>query len=134
MTVLVSKGLILCWTQFLTCILKQKKSQQVIAGTLLVLPTPSTDYFYLTNYCPKENVNNFSLRRLFYSRQLFQKQTVVPLHRQTTRCCGNYQSQRLIVAQTVNLLKSDIQWEVHKLCIHKRTRQGTTTVFYQLFI
>jgi len=22
----------------------------------------------------------------------------------------------------------------HELCIHKRTQQGTTTVFYQLFI
>ena len=29
--------------------------------------------------------------------------------------------------------RRDIQWE-HELCIHKRTRQRTTTVFYQLFI
>ena len=26
---------------------------------------------YLSGYCPKENVNNFVLRRTFYSRQLF---------------------------------------------------------------
>jgi len=26
---------------------------------------------YLSGYCPKENVNNFVLRRMFYSRQLF---------------------------------------------------------------
>jgi len=26
---------------------------------------------YLSSYCPKENVNNFVLRRTFYSRQLF---------------------------------------------------------------
>ena len=26
---------------------------------------------YLSSYCPKENVNDFVLRRTFYSRQLF---------------------------------------------------------------
>ena len=26
---------------------------------------------YLSGYCPKENVNDFVLRRTFYSRQLF---------------------------------------------------------------
>ena len=26
---------------------------------------------YLSGYCPKENVNYFVLRRMFYSRQLF---------------------------------------------------------------
>jgi len=26
---------------------------------------------YLSGYCPKENVNDFVLRRMFYSKQLF---------------------------------------------------------------
>ena len=30
-----------------------------------------TDYFLSTGYCPKEKVNDFVLRRTFYSRQLF---------------------------------------------------------------
>ena len=30
-----------------------------------------TDYFLLTGYCPKKKVNDFVLRRTFYSRQLF---------------------------------------------------------------
>ena len=37
-------------------------------------PSSSSTYIltdYLSGYCPKENVNNFVLRRTFYSRQLF---------------------------------------------------------------
>ena len=37
-------------------------------------PSSSPTYIitdYLSGYCPKENVNNFVLRRMFYSRQLF---------------------------------------------------------------
>ena len=30
-----------------------------------------TDYFLSTGYCPKKKVNDFVLRRTFYSRQLF---------------------------------------------------------------
>ena len=33
-------------------------------------PSSSPGYT-ATDYCPKEIVNNFDLRRLFYSRQLF---------------------------------------------------------------
>ena len=37
-------------------------------------PSSSPAYMitdYLSSYCPKENVNDFVLRRMFYSRQLF---------------------------------------------------------------
>ena len=37
-------------------------------------PSSSSTYIltdYLSGYCPKENVNDFVLRRTFYSRQLF---------------------------------------------------------------
>ena len=40
------------------------KSQYMIAGTLLVLPTYSTDYFLLI-----QGIYNFGLRRPFYSKQ-----------------------------------------------------------------
>jgi len=33
-----------------------------------------TDYLS-TGYCPKENVNDFDLRRLFYSKQVFLRTT-----------------------------------------------------------
>ena len=42
------------------------KSWYVIAGTLLVLPTHSTNYFVYLLICI-----NFSLRKLFYSKQCF---------------------------------------------------------------
>jgi len=34
-------------------------------------PTYTITDYLSTGYCPKENVFNFGLRRLFYSRQLF---------------------------------------------------------------
>ena len=37
-------------------------------------PSSSSTYTltdYLSGYCPKENINDFVLRRTFYSRQLF---------------------------------------------------------------
>jgi len=37
-------------------------------------PSSSPAYMitdYLSSYCPKENINNFVLRRTFYSKQLF---------------------------------------------------------------
>ena len=60
----------LCWTWFRTRIPMMTVSQYVIAGPLLVLPT-LTDYFLSTDYCPKEIVNDFDLRRSFYSKQVF---------------------------------------------------------------
>ena len=60
----------LCWTRFWTRIPMMTVSRYVIAGPLLVLPT-LTDYFLSTDYCPKEIVNDFGLRRPFYSKLLF---------------------------------------------------------------
>ena len=60
----------LCWTRFWTRIPMMTVFQYVIAGPLLVLPT-LTDYFLSTDYCPKENVFDFDLRRSFYSKQYF---------------------------------------------------------------
>ena len=60
----------LCWTRFQTRIPMMTVSRYVIAGPLLVLPT-LTDYFLSTDYCPIEIVNDFDLRRSFYSKQLF---------------------------------------------------------------
>ena len=56
----------LCWFRFPICIPK-KKSQYVIAGPLLVLPTCPTDYFFLT----MNLYHDLGLRRLFYSKQYF---------------------------------------------------------------
>ena len=48
-------------------------------------------------------------------------------------CCGNHWTQSPIEAQAVNLTGGISKGE-HELCIHKRTQQGTTIVFYLLFI
>ena len=45
-----------------------------------------TDYLS-TDYCPKENVCDLDLRRLFYSKQGFYELPAVPLYRHTTRGC-----------------------------------------------
>ena len=34
-------------------------------------PAYTTTDYLSTGYCPKENVNDFDLRRLFYSKQVF---------------------------------------------------------------
>ena len=34
-------------------------------------PAYTITNYLSTDYCPKESVNNFDLRRLFYSKQLF---------------------------------------------------------------
>ena len=55
----------LCWFCSRTYILKMTVSRYIIAGPLLVLPTQ------LLTTVLRENVNDFGLRRPFYSRQLF---------------------------------------------------------------
>ena len=60
----------LCWFCSQTCTPKMMKSQYVIVGIFLTLPTllrttSSTDY------CLKGKVYNVVLRRMFYSSQLF---------------------------------------------------------------
>ena len=54
---------ILCWTQSPTHT-PNSKSQYVIASTLLILPTCSTDYFVYLLTCI-----DIGLRRPFYSKQ-----------------------------------------------------------------
>ena len=50
--------------------LKQTKFSVGGSSLLPFLPTLSTDYL-VYQYCPKESVCDFGLRRPFYSRQLF---------------------------------------------------------------
>ena len=57
-----------CWFHSLSRILKMTVSLYVIAGPLLVLPT---QLLTTSNYCPNRMVNNFGLRRLFYSKRCF---------------------------------------------------------------
>ena len=56
----------LCWFCFLIRTLK-KKSQYVIADPLLILPTHSTYYFFLTT--DLINSTQFVLKKVFYSKQ-----------------------------------------------------------------
>ena len=56
------------WSQFQTCILKMTVSLYVIAGPLLVLPT---QLLTTSDYCPNRMVNDFGLRRPFYSKRCF---------------------------------------------------------------
>ena len=58
----------LCWFYSLSCILKMTVTLCVIAGPLLVL---STQLLTTSDYCPNRMVNNFGLRRPFYSKQCF---------------------------------------------------------------
>ena len=58
------------WSRYRTRIPKTKKSLYVIAGPLQVPPTQFTDYLS-TGYCPKGDVNDFDLRRSFYSKPVF---------------------------------------------------------------
>jgi len=60
----------LCWFHSLTRILKMTVSRYMIVGPLLVLPTQLLTTLF-TDYCPNEMVNDFVLRRTFYSRPLF---------------------------------------------------------------
>ena len=55
--------LILCWIYFLTCILTPMFSSIRASSTLLVHLT------LFTNYYPNWTVNDFDLRRSFYSKQ-----------------------------------------------------------------
>ena len=57
-----------CWFHSLSHILKMTVSLYVIAGPLLVLPT---QLLTSSDYCPNRMVNNFGLRRLFYSKRCF---------------------------------------------------------------
>ena len=54
-----------CWFHSLSRILKITVSLYVIAGPLLVL---FTQLLTTSDYCPDRMVNNFGLRRLFYSK------------------------------------------------------------------
>jgi len=61
----------LCWFHSLTCIqmrtvfsVGNSRSSSCPAYTILLTT-------YLTDYCSKENVNDFVLRRMFYSKQSF---------------------------------------------------------------
>ena len=56
------------WFHSLSRIPKMTVSLYVIAGPLLVLPT---QLLTTSNYCPNRMVNNFGLRRLFYSKRCF---------------------------------------------------------------
>jgi len=59
-----------CWFHSPTHTLKMMKSQYIIAGILLTLPTLLLTTFS-TDYCLKGKVYNVVLRRTFYSSQLF---------------------------------------------------------------
>ena len=50
-------------------------------------PAYTITNYLSTGYCPKGNINDFDLRRSFYSKQVFQEQPAVPLCRYTTRGC-----------------------------------------------
>jgi len=56
-----------CWFHSLTCTLKTTVFRYVIVGPFLILPTQLLTTLS-TDYCPNEIVNNFVLRRMFYSR------------------------------------------------------------------
>ena len=56
------------WFHSLSRILKITVSLYVIAGPLLVLPT---QLLATSDYCPNRMVNDFDLRRSFYSKQGF---------------------------------------------------------------
>ena len=60
----------LCWFHSLTHTLKMTVSQYMIASPLLVLSTQLLTTLS-TDYCPNEMVNNFVLRRIFYSKQCY---------------------------------------------------------------
>jgi len=55
----------LCWFHSLTCTLKTTVSWYVIASSLLVLPT---QLLTTSDYCSNKMVNDFVLRRMFYSK------------------------------------------------------------------
>jgi len=59
-----------CWFRSQICTLKMKKSLYVIAGIFSTLPTLLLTTSS-TSYCLKGNVNDFGLRRLFYSKQCY---------------------------------------------------------------
>ena len=54
-----------CWFHSLTHTLKTTVSQYMLAGPLLVLPT---QLLTTSDYCPNKMVNNFVLRKTFYSK------------------------------------------------------------------
>ena len=56
-----------CWFHFLTHTPKTTKSWYVIVGLLLTLPTLLLTTLS-TDYCLMKNINDFGLRRLFYSK------------------------------------------------------------------
>jgi len=58
----------LCWSHSQTRIPKKTVSLYVIAGSLLVLPT---QLLTTSDYCPNRMVNDFGLRRPFYSKRCF---------------------------------------------------------------
>ena len=62
------KGPILCWTRCRTCIPKTKESLYVIVGPLQVPPTQLLTACLATAL---KNVNDFGLRKPFYSKQMF---------------------------------------------------------------
>ena len=55
----------LCWFHSLTRTLKITVSWYVIADSFLVL---STQLLTTSDYCPNKMVNDFVLRRMFYSK------------------------------------------------------------------
>ena len=57
-----------CWFHSLSHILKMTVSLYMIAGPLLVLPI---QLLTTSDYYPNRMVNNFDLRRPFYSKQCF---------------------------------------------------------------
>ena len=56
-----------CWSRSQTHTLKTTVFLYVIAGPLLVLPT---QLLTTSDYCPRENVHDFGLRKPFYSKPL----------------------------------------------------------------
>ena len=58
----------LCWSHSQTRNPKMTVSLYVIAGPLLV---PPTQLLTTSDYCPNRMVNNFGLRRPFYSKRCF---------------------------------------------------------------
>jgi len=68
MVIYIGKEQNLCWFHSQTHTLKTTKSQYVIAGLLLTLPTLLLTILS-TDYCLKGNVCDVGLRRLFYSKQ-----------------------------------------------------------------